>query len=94
MVLTNPKVVIFDESTSALDVHTERALFEGLEDFLRPKTVIIIAHRLSTVTQAQYIYVLENGKILQEGRREDLEHQEGHFHHFVHKNGNITSLWV
>lgn len=94
MVLTNPKVVIFDESTSALDVHTERALFEGLEDFLRPKTVIIIAHRLSTVTQAQYIYVLENGKILQEGRREDLEHQEGHFHHFVHQNGNITSLGV
>ncbi len=94
MVLTNPKVVIFDESTSALDVHTERALFEGLEDFLRPKTVIIIAHRLSTVTQAHYIYVLENGKILQEGRREDLEHQEGHFHHFVHQNGNITSLGV
>lgn len=86
MIVTNPKVVIFDESTSALDVHTESALFEGLHDFLRPKTVIIIAHRLSTVTQAHYIYVLENGKILQEGTREDLEHQEGHFHHFVHQN--------
>ncbi len=92
MVLSNPKVVIFDESTSALDVHTENALFEGLEDFLRPKTVIIIAHRLSTVNQAHYIYVLENGKILQEGTREDLEHQEGHFHHFVQQNQTLTPL--
>lgn len=94
MVLTNPKVVIFDESTSALDVHTEWALFEGLEDFLRPKTVIIIAHRLSTVTQAQYIYVLENGKILQEGKWEDLKHQEGYFHHFFQQNTTITSLGI
>ncbi len=92
MVLSNPKVVIFDESTSALDVHTENALFEGLEDFLRPKTVIIIAHRLSTVNQAHYIYVLENGKILQEGTREELEHQEGHFHHFVQQNQTLTPL--
>jgi ATP-binding cassette, subfamily C, bacterial len=84
MVLANPKVVIFDESTSALDVHTESALFEALQEFLKEKTVIIIAHRLSTVTRADYIYVLENGKILEEGSREDLEKQDGSFRLFVH----------
>jgi ATP-binding cassette subfamily C protein len=84
MVLANPKVVIFDESTSALDVHTESALFEALQAFLKEKTVIIIAHRLSTVTQADYIYVLENGTILEEGTHTKLESLDGSFHHFVH----------
>lgn len=83
MVLANPKVVIFDESTSALDVHTESALFEALETFLREKTVIIIAHRLSTVTRADYIYVLENGIILEEGTRDVLEAKDGSFTRFI-----------
>jgi len=85
MVLADPKVVIFDESTSALDVHTESALFEALEKFLRGKTVIIIAHRLSTITKADYIYVLENGTVLEEGTRESLEQNNGSFKSFVHK---------
>lgn len=85
MVLANPKVVIFDESTSALDVHTESALFEALESFLDDKTVIIIAHRLSTVTRADYIYVLENGLILEEGTRDQLEKLDGQFNRFVNK---------
>jgi len=84
MVLANPKIVIFDESTSALDVHTESALFEALEKFLAGKTVIIIAHRLSTITKADYIYVLENGSVLEEGTREALEHLDGSFKSFVH----------
>jgi ATP-binding cassette subfamily C protein len=83
MVLANPKVVIFDESTSALDVHTESALFEALETFLAEKTVIIIAHRLSTVTRADYIYVLENGIVLEEGTRESLEAKDGSYKRFI-----------
>lgn len=85
MVLANPKAVIFDESTSALDVHTESALFESLEKFLEGKTVIIIAHRLSTITKADYIYVLENGTVLEEGTRETLEQQDGSFKSFIHQ---------
>lgn len=83
MVLANPRVVIFDESTSALDVHTETALFEALEAFLSNKTIIIIAHRLSTVDRADYIYVLENGTVLEEGSREKLEALDGSFRSFV-----------
>ncbi|MCO4845013.1 MAG: ABC transporter ATP-binding protein [Sulfurovum sp.] len=67
MILSDPKVVIFDESTSALDVHTEVRLFDALHDFLSEKTVITIAHRLSTIKSAEFIYVLEDGKVVDSG---------------------------
>ena len=72
MILSNPKVVIFDESTSALDVHTEFSLFNDLEEFLKDKTVITIAHRLSTIKSAEYIYVLEDGELLESGTPQEL----------------------
>ena len=72
MVLSNPKVVIFDESTSALDVHTELKLFQALEEFLAPKTVITIAHRLSTIQSAELIFVLENGMLVDSGTPQSL----------------------
>lgn len=83
MIIANPDVVIFDESTSALDVHTETKLQLCLEDFLKEKTVITIAHRLSTVKNADTIYVLEEGKIVQSGTHEELESEEGHYSEFV-----------
>jgi len=67
MILSDPKVVIFDESTSALDVHTEMKLFDALHDFLSQKTVITIAHRLSTIKSAEFIYVLEDGEVVDSG---------------------------
>ncbi len=67
MILSDPKVVIFDESTSALDVHTEVKLFDALHDFLSQKTVITIAHRLSTIKSAEFIYVLEDGEVVDSG---------------------------
>ena len=80
MVLSNPKVVIFDESTSALDVHTEAKLFEALHDFLREKTVITIAHRLSTIKSAEFIYVLEDGRVVDSGTPQALlEKDESYF---------------
>lgn len=83
MIIANPAVVIFDESTSALDVHTEVKLFSALEEFLKHRTVITIAHRLSTVKNAQMIYVLEDGKLVQSGNHKELEEQEGHYLEFV-----------
>jgi len=80
MVLSNPKAVIFDESTSALDVHTEAKLFEALHDFLAERTVITIAHRLSTIKSAEYIYVLEEGKVVDSGTPAQLlEKDESYF---------------
>ncbi|MEA2073500.1 MAG: ABC transporter ATP-binding protein [Campylobacterota bacterium] len=85
MIIANPDVVIFDESTSALDVHTETKLQLCLEEFLKEKTVITIAHRLSTVKNADTIYVLEEGEIVQSGTHEELESEEGHYSEFVKK---------
>ena len=80
MVLSDPKVVIFDESTSALDVHTEAKLFEALHDFLREKTVVTIAHRLSTIKNAESIYVLEDGRVVDSGTPQALlEKDESYF---------------
>lgn len=83
MIIANPKIVIFDESTSALDVQTENRLFESLKEVLKDKTVITIAHRLSTVKNAHTIYVLDEGKIVQKGTHNELEHKEGHYKKFV-----------
>lgn len=83
MIIANPSVVIFDESTSALDVHTEAKLFRTITPLLAEKTVITIAHRLSTVKNADTIYVLEGGKIVQRGTHEELEAKQGHYLEFV-----------
>ena len=86
MILQNPNVVILDESTSALDVHTEARLFNALETYLEDKTTIIIAHRLSTIKKADYIYVLDKGRVVEEGTHETLMAYEGAFFDYVIQN--------
>lgn len=77
MVLTDPKVVILDEATSALDTETERAVHRAMADFLRGRTTLIIAHRLSAVRQADRILVFESGRIVEEGDHDSLIRQGG-----------------
>lgn len=81
MVLSDPKVVILDESTSALDIHTETKLFVALAQFLASKTVITIAHRISTIKSAELIYVLENGEIIESGTPQELLEKESSYFH-------------
>jgi ATP-binding cassette subfamily C protein len=77
MVVANPKVVILDEATSALDSETEFKLHEALQEFLKNRTTIIIAHRLSAVKQANHVYVFEDGEICEQGKHENLLEQNG-----------------
>jgi ATP-binding cassette subfamily C protein len=77
MIVANPKVVILDEATSALDSETEHKLHQAMTSFLKGRTTIIIAHRLSAVKQADHVYVFEEGLICEQGRHETLINQNG-----------------
>ncbi len=80
MILTQPKVVILDEATSALDTETEARLHEAMAEFLKQRTTLIIAHRLSAVKQADRVYVFDDGHIIEEGRHDELLEQQGVYH--------------
>jgi ATP-binding cassette subfamily C protein len=77
MVLSEPNVVILDEATSALDAETEYHLHAALADFLKDKTTIIVAHRLSAIKQANHVYVFEAGTIGEQGSHRELLSQDG-----------------
>ena len=75
----NPKLLILDEATSALDSESERLVQEALETLMEDRTVLVIAHRLSTVTNADKIIVLDNGKIIEQGTHKDLIQLNKHY---------------
>jgi len=77
MILSDPSVVILDEATSALDAETEFQLHRDLEAFLKQRTTLIIAHRLSAVKQADRACVFEDGRIIEEGHHDELIAREG-----------------
>jgi ATP-binding cassette subfamily B protein len=77
--LRKPEILIFDEATSHLDTATERAIQENLRTILAGKTVVLVAHRLSTIKSADYIYVLRRGRIVEEGSHEQLMVLEGEY---------------
>jgi len=77
--LTNPKILILDEATSSVDAYTEAIIQEALEVLLSNRTSIIIAHRLSTVINADRIIVMEKGKIIEEGTHDYLLTQKGKY---------------
>jgi ATP-binding cassette subfamily C protein len=77
MVLSDPQVVILDEATSALDAETEAKLHDALREFLKNRTTLIIAHRLSAVKQADRAYVFDGGQIIEEGMHDELIKGDG-----------------
>lgn len=75
--LKNPRILILDEATSALDLESEHLIQESLESLTRGRTTIIVAHRLSTITHAYQIVVIENGRIMEKGTHAALMEREG-----------------
>lgn len=76
-ILKNPKILILDEATSNLDARSEKLITEALEKLMKGRTVLIIAHRLSTVQNADLIAVLQNGRICELGNHDELVRQQG-----------------
>lgn len=85
----NPKIIIFDEATSALDSESEQAIQKNMRTILQNRTAIIIAHRLSTVRDADWIVVLDNGEIVEQGGHEELMQKKGLYHYLNHQQLEI-----
>ena len=82
-VYKNPEILFFDEATSALDANNEKEIMQKLDIFFKDKTVVVIAHRLSTVMNADQIVVLDKGKIIEIGNHSALVAQKGNYFELV-----------
>lgn len=82
-VYKNPDFLFFDEATSALDANNEKTIMEKLDSFFKGKTVVVVAHRLSTVKNADNIVVLDKGKIVEQGVHTELINQKGQYYELV-----------
>ncbi len=82
-VYKNPEYIFFDEATTALDAYNEMLIMENLEEFFRQRTVVIVAHRLSTVVNADNIVVLEGGEIVEQGTHDELTYLRGAYFQLI-----------
>jgi ATP-binding cassette subfamily B protein len=77
--LKNPAILIFDEATSSLDAYSETLIQDSMEKLCQGRTTIIIAHRLSTVKNADYTYVLQKSELIEQGTHKELLKQKGQY---------------
>lgn len=82
-VYKDPDLIFFDEATNSLDANNEKVILENLDEFFEGRTVIVVAHRLSTVKNADKIVVLDNGKIAEEGTHRELSALKGKYYELV-----------
>ena len=82
--VADPPVLILDEATSSVDTRTEALIEKGMDQLMEGRTVFVIAHRLSTVRNANAIIVLEHGEIAERGDHEDLLKQKGKYYQLYH----------
>lgn len=82
-VYKNPQFIFFDEATNSLDANNEKVIMQNLHEFYKGKTVLIVAHRLSTVCHADNIIVLDKGKVIEQGTHEELTAQRGAYYTLV-----------
>jgi ATP-binding cassette, subfamily B, bacterial len=90
-VYKNPEMLFFDEATSALDANNEKEIMQKLDIFFKNKTVIVIAHRLSTVMNADQIVVLDKGKIIEMGNHQELVNLKGNYYELVRNQLQLGS---
>ena len=82
-VYKNPDYIFLDEATNALDANNERVIMDNLQAFFKGRTVVVVAHRLSTVKKADQIVVLNHGKITETGTHETLTAKRGEYYELV-----------
>ncbi|QEC51472.1 peptidase domain-containing ABC transporter [Anseongella ginsenosidimutans] len=82
-VYKDPRYILFDEATNALDANNERVIIDNLKEFMEGRTAVIVAHRLSTVSHADNIVVLDKGKVLEQGTHQELVAKRGEYYKLV-----------
>jgi ATP-binding cassette subfamily B protein len=82
-VYKDPRYLFFDEATSALDANNERVIMHNLNEFFHGRTVVVVAHRLSTVRSADQIVVLDQGRVAEVGSHEELVRTRGRYYELV-----------
>jgi len=82
-VYKDPDFLFFDEATNALDANNERSIMDNMQEFFRNRTVVVVAHRLSTVKNADNIVVLDEGRIIEQGTHSELARKEGAYFELV-----------
>ena len=91
-IIKRPKILLFDEATSALDAESERVVQDALDKVMVNRTTIVIAHRLSTVKNADIIAVVKNGVIVEKGKHDTLINiKDGFYASLVHLHTNASS---
>ncbi|HEV3074171.1 MAG TPA: ATP-binding cassette domain-containing protein, partial [Thermoanaerobaculia bacterium] len=90
-ILADPRILILDEATSSLDSESEALIQEGLAELMRGRTSFVIAHRLSTIRRADTILVLEAGKIVEQGRHQELLALGGLYHGLYTRQYDLES---
>ncbi len=88
-ILKNPEILVLDEATSALDTDSERLVQEALDKLMKNRTTIIVAHRLSTIRNADEIYVLKDGEIVESGNHNSLYELNGYYTKLCTMQGDL-----
>ena len=92
--MSNPSVLILDDTTSSVDMTTEHTIFKSLKKYYKDKTTFIIAHRISTVKDADKILVLNKGKIIEQGKHNELLSKKGYYYNvFVNQFGDFDKIF-
>jgi ABC-type multidrug transport system fused ATPase/permease subunit len=91
-IIRNPQILIFDEATSSLDSESEKVVQEAINSTLKDKTAIIVAHRLSTIVDADKILVFDSGEIVEKGKHQELIKANGIYKKLYSLQTNGTSI--
>ncbi len=84
-IIKDPKILLFDDSLSAVDTETEEEILENIKRIAADKTTILVSHRISSAKNADKIIILEDGEIIQRGTHQDLVNQEGYYQELYRK---------
>jgi ATP-binding cassette subfamily B protein len=88
-VYKDPDYIFFDEATNALDANNEKVIVNNMREFFKGRTVVVVAHRLSTVSHAENIVMLHKGNIIEQGSHEELTRLKGHYYNLVKNQLNL-----